>query len=79
MRRSFIFDNLRLGEKMKSGTTEYSAEIEGTTGNYNYPVRFDITDGFLGVDQTKDGQIERVLLSPQQVKELIAFVKRWPK
>jgi hypothetical protein len=57
--------------------TEYSLKIEGMQGNYNYAVQFDITDGFLGIDQIKDdGEIDRVLLSPMQVKELIAFVRR---
>ncbi len=61
-------------------TTIYSLKIEGEPPNYNWPVSFDITDGFVGIDQYKDyaerRTIDRVLLSPTQMQELIAFVKR---
>lgn len=58
-------------------TTVYSKDIPGTEGNYNWSVRFDSTDGFLGITQMKaNGEIERVLLSPRQVKALKAFVTR---
>ena len=56
--------------------TVYSEKIEGTSGNYAWPVKFDFTDGFVGIDQYKDGDTDRVLLSPAQGRELIAFVKR---
>ena len=61
---------------MKNDETEYSLKIEGTRGNYDWSVQFDITNGFVGIDQITDGEIDRVLLSPTQVKELIAFVRR---
>jgi hypothetical protein len=56
--------------------TYYSLKIDGAAGNYNWPVSFDFTDGFLGINQCKDRCNDRVLLSPRQVEELIAFVKR---
>jgi len=61
--------------------TEYSSQIEGTLRNYNWPVRFDHTDGFVGVDQyDEEGHVKsRVLLSPVQVEELIVFVKRYAR
>jgi len=59
-----------------SKQTEYSTVIEGTRGNYNWPVTFDITGGFIGINQTHESGIERVLLSPLQIRELIEFVKR---
>jgi hypothetical protein len=58
------------------GETVYSDKIESEPGNYNWSVRFDFTDGFVGIDQDKDHVLCRVLLSKTQVRELIAFVKR---
>lgn len=61
------------------GETKYSKQIEGDRANYYWPVRFDVTDGFVGITQyqsTTNDKIERVLLSPVQVKQLISFVKR---
>jgi hypothetical protein len=39
-------------------------------------VTFDIVDGYVGITQRPDGNIERVLLSPAQYKALVAFVER---
>jgi hypothetical protein len=59
------------------GRTYYSGEIEGARGNYGWPVKYDLTDGYLGISQTEDGKVkDRVLLSPKQVKELTEFVER---
>lgn len=61
---------------MGKGRTYYSARIDGARGNYNLPVRFDMTDGFLGITQVESEKVsDRVLLSPEQVKKLIAFVE----
>lgn len=66
--------------KINDGITVYSLTIEGAKGNYNLPVRFDITDGFLGIDQYDNDVLQdRVLLSPVQFSELLAFVKRQTK
>ena len=60
---------------MATGCTRYSDEIPGARGNYKWPARFDLTDGFLGISQSENGKVkDRVLLSPQQVQEMIAFV-----
>lgn len=57
--------------------TDYSNKIAGSRRNYNWPVRFDMSGtGFLGISQFKNGEPkERVLLSPEQVKALLAFVR----
>ena len=64
----------------KKGETAYSPQIEGAKENWHGAVRFDWTDGGLGIVQrigwvgTKS--TERVLLTPVQVRELVAFVRR---
>lgn len=57
------------------GRTYYSEKIEGARGNYDWPARFDVTDGYIGITQY-DGEAvkDRVLLSPKQVKELLNFI-----
>jgi hypothetical protein len=61
------------------GRTYYSDVIEGASGNYNWPVTYDMSDGYLGITQTEGGKVkDRVLLSPKQVKELIEFSQRKP-
>ena len=59
---------------MTNGQTTYGEKIKGTAGNYSWQVRFDLTDGYLGINQY-DGETlkERVLLSPAQVRELVNF------
>jgi len=64
---------------METELTMYSEKIDGQRGNYNWPVRFDRTDGYIGISQTHEtGEIERVLLSPNQVRALKEVLdKRW--
>lgn len=59
------------------GRTHYSEEIKGARGNYNFPVRYDLTDGYLGITQKESGTVmDRVLLSPRQVEEMTKFLDR---
>ena len=75
-------DGSRAGEAMSKAAREgitYSAKICGARGNYHWPVSFDIDGGYVGINQyeySSTGNFRRILLSPLQVKELIAFVKR---
>lgn len=63
---------------MATGITTYSERILGAPRNYNWPVRFDMTDGCLGISQVEDDKvIDRVLLSPKQVSELLTFIARF--
>lgn len=55
---------------MRTSTIQYSADIEGDRGNCDLKVRFDLSEGYLGISQSED----RVLLSPKQVEGLVAFV-----
>lgn len=62
---------------MKNTVTHYSDKIEGTTENYDWSVRFNDTDGCVGITQFEGNTVkDSVLLSKLQVRELIAFVKR---
>jgi hypothetical protein len=62
-----------------SDRTFYSEKIKGHPANYRWAVRFDVTGGFLGIDQWHDdGPMERVLLSPEQVRALVKFYKAHP-
>lgn len=54
----------------RKGVTTYSREIKGAAGNYNWSAYFDHTDGYIGIRQHG----EAILLSPAQVKALLAFV-----
>ena len=58
------------------GISEFSRQIPGTRGNFHWPVRFDILDGYVGISQLHPagGQWERVLLSPNQVSALAKFL-----
>ena len=67
-------------------TTKYSPDITGDDGNYRLAVRFDRTGGYVGItqrDPTLGRTLDRVLLSPAQVKALVAFVAprrmRWTR
>lgn len=52
--------------------TIYSEPVPGDEGNYKREVKFDkTTGGYIGISQTKDDGLERILLSPKQVKALI--------
>ncbi len=64
-----------------------SDKIAGDEGNYEWSVRFDKTHrdqitpvdrlGYIGITQYKDGgEIERVILSPNQVWELKKFIEK---
>lgn len=57
--------------------TEYSERIEGDRWNWDKAMRFDVTDGYVGITSFDDDGhvIQRVLLTPQQIKALIRFVK----
>ena len=64
------------------GITTYSEKIPGNSGNYHWSATFENIGGFIGITQEHfiTGSVERVLLSPRQVKALIAFVtKRRPR
>lgn len=56
------------GEEMR-----YSEIIKGVPRNFNWSVRYDLTaDGFLGITQFDGDKVtDRVLLSPNQVDQLI--------
>jgi len=60
--------------KPKKEITYYSPEVKGAVGNYNWSARYDYTDGFIGINQDGNDGLERVLLSPNQVRKLIAFI-----
>ena len=56
--------------------TRYSEDIKGDQGNFNWSACFDLTGGYLGISQSQGGELkDRVLLSPKQVEELVAFVQ----
>lgn len=61
-----------------SERTHYSDEIPGARGNYNWPVTYDLTGGFLGITQKdENGKVkDRILLSPKQAQELTRFLAR---
>lgn len=59
-------------------TTVYSEQIKGDRRNYHWSIRCDVTDGkYLGITQDHPigGLLERVLLSPTQVDEIIRFYR----
>jgi len=56
--------------------TKYSDDVEGDDGNFNQAVRFDITDGYIGITQSEIHDVQRVLLTPRQVKKMLIFLKR---
>jgi hypothetical protein len=57
--------------------TTYSKKIPGERGNFQLRVRFDQTDGFIGITQfDDDGVSDRVLLSRKQVDELLKFISK---
>ncbi len=64
--------------KMVKGRTYYSEDCEGNRRNYGWPVRYDVTDGYIGVTQMDGNKVkDRVLLSPKQVKKLVEFIGRY--
>ena len=63
---------------MTNRITEYSQPVSGNPANYELTARFDMTDGYLGISQWVGAEIkdvERVLLSPAQVKALLKFLR----
>jgi hypothetical protein len=62
------------------GITDYSDVIKGERRNHDHAVRFDVTDGFVGITQYSDTPVgrvgDRVLLSPVQWRALVEFVGR---
>ena len=62
------------------GLTDYSERIQGEIRNHERAVRFDYTDGFVGINayegNASDAALtDRILLSPGQWKAIVAFVK----
>lgn len=54
----------------------YSAKIKGDKTNYNWPVEFGRESQTVGITQWCDGEFtERVLLSANQVKHLLGFLR----
>ena len=53
----------------------YSKNIPGDSGNYDWAVSFDFSQGYVGINQIQNGNKaeDRVLLSAKQVEALIAF------
>lgn len=64
--------------KIQSDHTYYSKDIRGDSRNYGWKVSFDVTDGYLGINQMDDaGAVkDRVLLSPQQMRDLVDFYEK---
>lgn len=61
----------------ETGRTYYSERFDGNDRNYHLTLELDYTDGFLGLSQTEEGSShvrDRILLSPQQVKLMLAFI-----
>jgi len=55
--------------------TDYSGRIAGTPQNHGLAVRFDVTDGFVGISQFDGKRVaDRVLLSPGQMRALFRFL-----
>jgi hypothetical protein len=52
----------------------YSATIRGDFGNYHWPAEFDAVGRHVGISQIQGTGLVRVLLSPKQVRALVAFV-----
>lgn len=63
---------------MGADETKYSKRIEGDRGNHRQAARFDLTGRrYLGITQFDGDRIcDRVLLSPEQVESLLAFIGR---
>ena len=55
----------------------YGPEVKGDKGNFDQPVRFDWTSGYIGISQFEGKAVkERVLLSPVQARALMEFIRR---
>ena len=63
-------------KKRRPGDTYYSKDVPGDSRNWKWPVRFDYTDGYIGIAMTIGARpSERVLLTPKQFDELVKFVE----
>jgi len=60
------------------GITRYSDKVPGSRGNYGLAVRFDKTDGYVGITQfgRNVNTVDRILLSPKQFAALVEFAAR---
>ena len=59
----------------RMGLTHYSAIVTGTSQNWHQDVRFDKTDGYLGISARQDGHWkDRVLLTPTQIIALLKYL-----
>ena len=56
------------------GETTYSKKFKGDKGNYGWAVSFDVTDGYVGINQHADDGMGRVLMTPSQMKALLRFL-----
>lgn len=68
----------RASKRSQPQITVYSDDVPGQCGNYGWAARFDWTGGYVGIDQwsPRGTNTERVLLSPNQVRALLAFVEK---
>jgi hypothetical protein len=59
-----------------STRTRYSARIKGQASNWDLAAKFDMTAGHLGITNYDGPKVtNRVLLSPEQVRELKKFLR----
>lgn len=63
---------------MGADEIKYSKKFPGDRGNYGWSVQFDITGrGYVGITQYNGDEVkDRVLLSPEQFKQLTVFGRR---
>lgn len=61
---------------MAKGDTRWSEDVAGDDRSYGRSVTFAVTDGYVTIYQRDDekGITDAVLLSPAQVRALLAFV-----
>jgi len=60
----------------RRGLTAYSDRQAGDRGNHGTSVRFDLTDGYVGISQFVESTVaDRVLLTPAQWRALREFVQ----
>lgn len=68
--------------KLKEDEIVYSDKLKGDKRNYNWEAQYDLSGAYLGIsqwhpDNPKGQQVERVLLSPEQVKGLVKFLGKY--
>lgn len=63
-----------MSRKAETGLTRYSTTVQGNSRNHGLPMQADLTDGYLGITQSQAMGCDRVLLTPTQVKALLAFL-----